>query len=1279
MTSQKPSPTNKTDPAPHAETWHLLFENHPIPMWVYDLKTLAFLKINDAAVEKYGYSRAEFLRMTLKNIRPEEDVTRLLADVKKKRPALQHSGDWQHKLKDGRIIDVEITSHTLEIEGRKAALVMAQDVTERKREALLQEVLYQVLRAMSAQLDSDFVVRSAVETIVRLTGYPHVCIALPDENGTHWVVRGAAGSLATELGTTHPIHQGVIGRAFKTGQTQMVRDVLDDSNYVNDVRVANASALRSEFVTPIRRGDRLLGALNIESDRVDAFNDADAKMMQSVADAISLALENARLYGEAQQEITERKRAEVDLRRSTNELTALQATVLDISSPHSLPKLLNLIVERAASLLDASSGGLYLVEPEQRKVRCVVSYKTKSDFTGTLLDFGVGAAGHVAETGQPLIIDDYSKWAGRALLYEEKQPFQAMMSAPMLWQGKVSGVIHLLRDGVSKKFTQEELNLLLLFANHAAVAVENARLFSLLDQELTERVQAEEALQASEKQLRRITDNMFDVISEIDAQGNILYASPSHKWILGCDPEEILGQPIYERLHPDDAAEAIVALTEAINSSSMSVFVTFRYRHAAGHYLWMECNATLLHNGAGELTGAILCSRDITERKQAEEELQKLANVVNYSSELVNLATLDGKMIFLNESGSKMLGISPAEVEQTNIMQIIPTHFKKMVENELLPALLNTGNWIGDLQYMNLKTGQLTDVHATTFVIKDQITGAPLYLANVSLNITERKQAEEKLITITKAVESASDAVGISDAHGRHFYQNRALTELFGYATAAELQAAGGGSAVVKDPQVAKEMFEKIMSGKSWAGELEMVTKSGRVFPAYERADAIKDNDGNMIGLIGVITDITERKQAEKLQDAIYKIAQAADQTGSLDALYPTIHAIIQEVMVANNFYIALYDEKNDLLSFPFSVDKVDPLSVSQKPGKGLTEYVLRTAKSLLCDQALFNDLKQRGEVELVGVTSPIWLGVPLLIAGKAIGVMVVQDYEDAGAYGKREQRILEFVSSQVAIVIHRKRAEEEIRQLNANLERRVEERTRELHDTQEKLVRHEKLALLGQLAGGVGHELRNPLAVISNAVYFLKLVQPDASGKIKEYFGLIERETHNAEMIITDLLDFARLQSADREAVSVSELVQRVLARFPAPDSVTVSLDFPADLPQVFADPRQMMQVLGNLTVNACQAMTDGGKLVISAKPSTVNGQPSVAIAVQDTGVGITPENMKKLFEPLFTTKTKGIGLGLAVSRKLAEANGGRIEVQSEAGMGSTFTLWLPVQGGEP
>jgi signal transduction histidine kinase len=246
----------------------------------------------------------------------------------------------------------------------------------------------------------------------------------------------------------------------------------------------------------------------------------------------------------------------------------------------------------------------------------------------------------------------------------------------------------------------------------------------------------------------------------------------------------------------------------------------------------------------------------------------------------------------------------------------------------------------------------------------------------------------------------------------------------------------------------------------------------------------------------------------------------------------------------------------------------------------------------------------------------------------------------------------------------------QKLKEYSEHLEAMVDERTRELRESQEQIVRNEKLAVLGQLAGGVGHELRNPLGVINTSVYYLKLAQPEAGKKIKQHLSMIEHEVHNADKIISDLLDFAQNNPAEHEQVPVGKLVRETLERFPVPETIKVTLDLPDNLPDVFADPRQVGQVLGNLTVNACQSMSPkGGRLTIF---SSVHND-LVTIGVRDTGTGIPPENINKLFEPLFTTKAKGIGLGLAVSRKLAESNGGRIEVESEPGKGSTFTLLLP------
>lgn len=176
-------------------------------------------------------------------------------------------------------------------------------------------------------------------------------------------------------------------------------------------------------------------------------------------------------------DITEHKRAEQTLNHRVAELSALYKTTLDIINARNLPDLLNTIVIRAVDLLEGTSGGMYLCDPEKEQALCVVSYRTPNDYTGTMLEYGEGAAGKVAVTGEPLIVDDYRTWDGRAELFEREKPFTAMVSAPMLWKGQVTGVIHVLHDTEKRKFTEENLKLLISFANQAAIAVENTRLF----------------------------------------------------------------------------------------------------------------------------------------------------------------------------------------------------------------------------------------------------------------------------------------------------------------------------------------------------------------------------------------------------------------------------------------------------------------------------------------------------------------------------------------------------------------------------------------------------------------------------------------------------------------------------------------------------------------------------------------------------------------------------------------------------------------------------------
>jgi len=255
--------------------------------------------------------------------------------------------------------------------------------------------------------------------------------------------------------------------------------------------------------------------------------------------------------------------------------------------------------------------------------------------------------------------------------------------------------------------------------------------------------------------------------------------------------------------------------------------------------------------------------------------------------------------------------------------------------------------------------------------------------------------------------------------------------------------------------------------------------------------------------------------------------------------------------------------------------------------------------------------------------------------------------------------------------VTDRKLAEEKLTEYSQNLEEMVKERTGELRDAQEQLIRKGKLAVVGQLAGSVGHELRNPLGIISNAVYYLKMIHPDADDTTQEYMDIISSEIRNSEKIISDLLDFSRVKQGKREEIAVTELVTQALDRQAPPDRIEVVRDLPAGLLSVHVNARQIVQILTNLLSNAYQAMPEGGILTVHAE----DGGGTVRLSVSDTGSGISEGDMEKIFEPLFTSRARGIGLGLAVSRNLIEGNGGTIEVRSKEGRGSTFTVTLPTR----
>ena len=246
-------------------------------------------------------------------------------------------------------------------------------------------------------------------------------------------------------------------------------------------------------------------------------------------------------------------------------------------------------------------------------------------------------------------------------------------------------------------------------------------------------------------------------------------------------------------------------------------------------------------------------------------------------------------------------------------------------------------------------------------------------------------------------------------------------------------------------------------------------------------------------------------------------------------------------------------------------------------------------------------------------------------------------------------------------------RQQDHLLQSNADLGRAY----RELQTAQEKLVRSERLAAIGELSAGVAHDLRNPLGAIKNATYFLRGKTRDAEDpRVAEFLDIMDEEIESSNQILTDLMDFARVNPPSQAPTELESIVDSALSRIQLKDSVKVAKRFASPMPVVQADSEQLHRVFDNLLKNADDAMPNGGRLTISGK--STDGWAELRFT--DSGPGISETDLARVMEPLFTTKAKGIGLGLAIVNMIIERHDGTVTVDSKKGEGTTFTIRLPV-----
>ena len=534
----------------------------------------------------------------------------------------------------------------------------------------------------------------------------------------------------------------------------------------------------------------------------------------------------------------------------------------------------------------------------------------------------------------------------------------------------------------------------------------------------------DELLKLSEQRYRQVLDSAQDGIILLDADtGEVDEVNPFLVKLLGYSQEEFRGKKLWEvgsfkdleasrgffrELKKKRVTHSEDLVLETKDGQRREVqMVSHAYR--AGHRRMIQCSL-----------------RDITEWKRIIDEMVELAKISSENPNPVFRLNHDGAVLYANEASRPYL----AELGLTKTGHV-PKFWRKVVSHALKTQSTN---------FIESQYGGRTYSFFVSPVVKAN------YVNLYGRDETERKQEEDA----RRAAEAnyralveqipAITYIDIADGSAISLFVSPQVETILGVTQEEWMQGdASFWTALIHvddRTRVVSAYLHTVQTGEPFDEEYRMNARDGRTVWIDDHAILLEGANGQPNSVQGVMFDITERKQAQALQEAVYRIAIATETTDSLGDLFPQIHQIISSVMPAENFYITLYDETKKVLRFPYFRDALDePYLGEIEPGKGLTAHVLRTGKSLLCTQAVHDELERQGAVQLLGVPSAIWLGVPLIIEGKTIGVMVVQHYSNPEAYSERELHMLEFVSSQVAIAIKRKQAEDALRESKRHLQ----------------------------------------------------------------------------------------------------------------------------------------------------------------------------------------------------------------------------------------------------
>ncbi len=743
-----------------------------------------------------------------------------------------------------------------------------------------------------------------------------------------------------------------------------------------------------------------------------------------------------------------------------------------------------------------------------------------------------------------------------------------------------------------------------------------------------------------DEQLRlAMLDAANDAIVIFDLDGHIRYWNKGAERQYGWKQDDVRGKLIHSLLQTVFPSPLFEITDDLFREGRWEG--ELRQTTRAGVGMTVMSNWTLQY-GTGNVPMAILeTTTDITERKQTEEKLRAASlyarSLIEASLDPLVTINAAGKITDVNKATEEVTGLSREEL----IASDFSSFFTEPQRANAVYRQVFTDGFVRDYPLaIRHKSGKITDVlyHATLF--KNDL-GEIQGVFAAARDITERKQTEEKLraasLYARSLIEASLDPLVTINAAGKITDANKATEEVTG---CARVELIGSDfSDYFTEPEIARKGFQQVFADgfvKDYA--LAIQHKSGRITDVLYNATVFQDDAGQAQGVFAAARDITELKRAEEeLQrysghlEALVdeRTARLKESEQQYRALVETANSII---LTTNTDGILTFINDYGASFFGYTPDELIGQDVMI-----IIPEVESTGRAL---KPLVNDI----------LASPAKYPINLNENVTKDARRVWIQWANEGLIDREGQHI-----GHLAIGVD----------------------FTELKKTEEALKNAERLASIGETAAMIGHDLRNPLQVLQYVVDLQRLRieriplekrGPDDWERESELFDKISEQIFYMNKIVGDLQDYARPIVPENEEVDIKGVIEDVVRSLPPMDGVRIEMRVP-NL-HVMADPLLLYRVFANLLLNAVQAMPDGGKLNVSA--SAEDG--SIAVSVRDTGTGIHEDFKDKLFTPLFTGKAKGTGLGLAVVKRIVEAHGGQIIVESEVGKGSTFTVKLPI-----